>query len=285
MITTLLQKTAVDFFEISNMYASTTSIPEIWRWLLVPISGAQEHHIAAQFAWHGRLMVLAWGLLSPIMIVIARYYKVTPRQDWPNHLDNPFWFLMHRRAGYWIAGIATCGLVAAMWNNEELRRLNSVHSVCGWLLFALGWLQVISSRARGTHGGPVNPFTRKARPPAEWPGDHFSMTRRRIVFEHTHKALGWVLQFASLIAIITGLYKADAPRWMWISIVAWWVLVAIACGILQAQGRCIDTYQAIWGLDPALPGNRRRPIGWGIRRYTSETIGSAPWPRKGQANS
>jgi hypothetical protein len=35
---------------------------------------------------------------------------------------------------------------------------------------------------------------------------------------------------------------------------------------LQRAGRCIDTYQAIWGLDPDLPGNRRRPIGFGIVR-------------------
>jgi hypothetical protein len=34
----------------------------------------------------------------------------------------------------------------------------------------------------------------------------------------------------------------------------------------QRAGRCIDTYQAIWGPDPAHPGNRRPPVGWGVRR-------------------
>jgi hypothetical protein len=262
------------------MSAVTTCFSEIWQWLLVPLSGAREHHIATQIAWHGRLMVLAWGLLSPVMIVLARYFKVTLRQDWPKYLDNPFWFLTHRRAGYWIAIVATCGLVGAVWHNQSLRPLGSAHGAFGWSLIVLGWLQVIGSRARGTHGGPINPFTRKPRPPEEWPGDHFSMTRRRVFFEHSHKALGWLLQLAALIAILTGLYKADAPRWMGVAMTAWWLAVAIVSAVLQVQGRCIDTYQAIWGLDPQLPGYRRQPIGWGITRYTSATLGAAPWPRK-----
>jgi hypothetical protein len=47
---------------------------------------------------------------------------------------------------------------------------------------------------------------------------------------------------------------------------AWWLMMAGAFVSLQRAGRCIDTYQAMWGLDPDLPGNRRRPIGFGIVR-------------------
>jgi hypothetical protein len=36
------------------------------------------------------LMVLAMGLLTPPLIIVARFFKVTPQQDWPRHLDNPF---------------------------------------------------------------------------------------------------------------------------------------------------------------------------------------------------
>ncbi len=46
--------------------------------------------------------------------------------------------------------------------------------------------------------------------------------------------------------------------------------------VLQRAGRCIDTYQAIWGLDPSLPGNRRRPIGLGIVRLRAQLAGAPP---------
>jgi hypothetical protein len=46
----------------------------------------------------------------------------------------------------------------------------------------------------------------------------------------------------------------------------WWALLGAAFARWQRAGRCIDTYQAIWGPDPAHPGNRRPPVGWGVRR-------------------
>src|SRR6516225_9070995 len=60
------------------------------HWLATPISGASDHLIAMPLAWHGRLMVLATGLLTPPLIIVARFFKVTPQQDWPRQLDNPF---------------------------------------------------------------------------------------------------------------------------------------------------------------------------------------------------
>jgi hypothetical protein len=263
-----------------TVHADIPSVAAIWQWLLLPMSGAHFHHVAPQVAWHGRIMVLALGLLLPIMIVIARYYKVVPGQDWPRYLDNPFWFLTHRRAGYWVTILATCGVITVAWKNHDLHPLSSLHGVIGWSVLLLSWFQVMGSRARGTHGGPMNPFTRQPRPPEEWPGDHFSMTRTRIVFEYTHKTLGWLLFLAAIIAIISGLYKADAPRWMWIAMLLWWTSAAIVVVVLQTQGRCIDSYQAIWGINPSLTGNRRKPIGWGVRRYTDSTLGTAPWPRR-----
>jgi hypothetical protein len=262
------------------MHVDIKSLTAVFNWLLLPISGARIHQVAPQIAWHGRIMVLALGLLLPIMVVIARYYKVVPGQDWPRYLDNPFWFLTHRRAGYWVTALATCAAIIVIWRNHDLHPLGSVHGVIGWSVLLLSWFQVLGSRARGTHGGPMNPFTRQLKPPGEWPGDHFSMTRTRIFFEYTHKTLGWVMCLATVIAITSGLYRADAPHWMWLLMLLWWLSAVIAAAVLQSQGRCIDSYQAIWGLDPSLPGNRRKPIGWGIRRFTASTLGTAPWPRQ-----
>ena len=44
-------------------------IAELLHWLATPISGASDHAIAMPLAWHGRLMVLALGLLTPPLII------------------------------------------------------------------------------------------------------------------------------------------------------------------------------------------------------------------------
>jgi hypothetical protein len=245
---------------------------DIWTWFVAPVSGAANHYIAPTVAWHGRLMVLAWAVFLPPAIVVPRFFKVTPGQDWPREVGNPFWFVTHRQLGYWIAIISTVGVALMLWAKDGWGPLGSTHASIGWVLFFLCWLQMFNALLRGTHGGPINPFTREPVPPSQWHGDHFSMTRRRVIFEIIHKALGYVLVLVAAIAIISGLRQADAARWMWIAIAAWtgvWIALFIK---FQRDGRCLDTYQAIWGLDETLAGNRRNPVGWGINRVdpTSE---------------
>jgi len=150
----------------------------------------------------------------------------------------------------------------------------NLHTLVGWLIVILVLMQLVSAWLRGTHGGPIDPFTRKPRPPQQWPGDHYSMTRRRIVFEYVHKIAGYALLALTVVALLTGLVAADAPRWMPITLGAWWTSMLVVFIALQRAGRCIDTYQAIWGLDPALPGNRRPPIGFGILRVPQEGAGA-----------
>ena len=48
------------------------------EWLLAPIDQARAHEIGLGVAWHGRSMVLAWGVLAPLAVLIARFYKVLP---------------------------------------------------------------------------------------------------------------------------------------------------------------------------------------------------------------
>ena len=242
------------------------AIDHIARWLLTPISGSYEHIIATSTAWHGRLMVLGMGVLTPPTIIVARFFKVTPQQDWPRQLDNPFWFVTHRRWGHAIGLIVATGLAFALAKQAWQPPWHSLHGGLGWAVIGLVLIQVVGSWLRGTHGGPIDPFTRRRRPPNDWPGDHFSMTQRRIVFEYAHKWGGYILLALTLMAIPTGLLAADAPRWMPITMGIWWLFFLSVFIWLQRAGRCIDTYQAIWGLDPKLPGNRRRPIGFGIVR-------------------
>jgi hypothetical protein len=246
----------------------------VLTWLLTPISGASEHDITASIAWHGRLMVLGMGLLMPPAIIVARFFKVTPGQDWPRQLDNPLWFVSHRRWGHVIGVIVAVGLAFVLAADGLKPPWRNLHVAGGWVVLALVLIRVVGSWLRGTHGGPVDPFTRQPRPPEQWPGDHFSMTGRRIVFEYTHKTAGYMLVVLSLVAISTGLMAADAPRWMPIAMGIWWLAMLAVFIWLQSAGRCLDTYQAIWGPGPVLPGNRRRPIGFGIVRRRSAGVRS-----------
>jgi hypothetical protein len=242
-------------------------VEELIDWLKVPIGGNIEHAIDPLIAWHGRLMVVAWLVLVPISVLVARFYKVTPHQDWPRVLDNPFWFIWHKRLGYLALGLVILALAASMYDRKGIWPSISLHAFAGWAVVLLGISQIGNALLRGTHGGPIDPFTRKLKPPEEWDGDHYCMTQRRIVFEYFHKIMGYVAMLVSVSVILSGLYITDAPRWMWLCVILTLVAYAVAFALLQRSGLCVDTYQAIWGLDRSLPGNlRKRPIGLGVRR-------------------
>ena len=226
-------------------------------WLLSPLSGAAQHPIAAWAMWHARCMVLGWGVLLPLGVLAARFYKVTPRQPWPQVLDNPAWWRAHR--GLQWAGIAVMTLGAALaWQQAAgSTPLARLHGWAGWMLVVAGWLQIAGGLARGSKGGPSAATLR---------GDHYDMSPQRIAFERLHKALGWAALLAAVGVIALGLLLADAPRWMALLLGAWWLALAGGFTHLQRRGRCIDTYQAIWGPDPRHPGNHLAPIGWGVHR-------------------
>jgi hypothetical protein len=226
-------------------------------WLLTPMSGATVHQLPAWAAWHARVMVLAWGFLLPLGALAARYFKVTPHQDWPRVLDNKAWWHAHR--GLQWAGVAAMGVGAwlAWGRGAGTGWLAAAHAWGGWSLLALCGLQLAGGLARGSKGGPTDVRMR---------GDHYDMTPWRLRFERLHKALGWLAVAAAVAVIVLGLAAADAPRWMLAALSAWWVGLVLAATVWQRRGRCVDTYQAIWGPDPAHPGNRARPLGWGVRR-------------------
>jgi len=266
------------------------------EWLLSPISGATDHDPSSGTYLHGRLMVLAWGFLVPVGILLSRFYKVTPGQDWPRVLNNPFWFNSHRAFAYG-AGVLMLAAVVVIVLEDPRPPWRSFHAGIGWCVVIAGWLQLLSSHLRGAMGGPTQPGTpvplrnwqwsqvpRAADgsgPRIDWPGDHYNMLRTRVVFEVLHKVCGYGLLAVSALTLVTGLLAADALNWMWVALLLWWLVCAAVFIVLQHQGQAIDCYQAIWGIDEALPGNRMKPIGWwGIRRYSSANVAAAPYPRR-----
>ncbi|MEM7744656.1 MAG: cytochrome b561 domain-containing protein [Pseudomonadota bacterium] len=200
-------------------------------------------------------MVLAWGALFPVGILIARFWKITPRQDWPRELDNQLWWRAHLRLQY-TGGIAMlAGLVMIMLSETG----DSTHTYVGWFVIGFAGLQFLAGWFRGTKGGPTDTNLR---------GDHFDMTFRRLAFEHFHKIAGYALLSLAAWGVASGMWQTNAPVWMWMSLVLWWSILITTFVILQRRGMAVDTYQAIWGPDPSLPGNQRPPIGWGVKRQS-----------------
>lgn len=226
-------------------------------WLASPISGAGTHAIAPWAAWHARCMVLGWGVLLPLGALLARFFKVLPQQNWPQVLDNRLWWTGHRVLQWAGVLVVSVGAWLAWGQGSGAGPAARLHAWAGWALLALAWLQVASSWVRGSKGGPGEASLR---------GDHYDMTPHRQAFERWHKGMGWLALLASVAVVLLGLVLADAPRWMPLSLGAWWLVLASAFMRLQRSGCCIDTYQAIWGPDPRHPGNARTPTGWRVRR-------------------
>ena len=226
-------------------------------WLNAPLAGAGEHHIAPWAMWHARSMVLAWGFLLPVGALAARFFKVLPDQNWPAVVDHTGWWHMHRVFQWAGFGMMLIGLYLVYGQANGQGWLAQLHGWAGWFVVTLGALQVLSGLTRGSKGGPTAPQIR---------GDHYDMTPWRLLFERVHKYLGWLALLGSIGVIGAGLVLVNAPRWMPLLLLAWWLALTFAFVRLQRAGRCIDTYQAIWGPDPAHPGNQRKPIGWGVRR-------------------
>jgi Eukaryotic cytochrome b561 len=229
-------------------------------WLLLPLSGNTNHELSFWVSWHGRIMVLCWGVLLPLGVLAARFFKVMPSQNWPATLDNKIWWKAHLHGQAAAIVLALVG-VALIWNTAGGATLMAQwHGYMGWAVTALGVLQAVAGFLRGSKGGPLESNIR---------GDHYDMTPRRNAFERTHKSVGYAALLLALSTVFMGMLVADAPRWMLLTISLWWLALIAGFVWLQKQGRCIDTYQAIWGPNAAHPGNRIAPIGWGVKRYTA----------------
>lgn len=236
-------------------------------WLLLPIDPSRGHLVDWSVAWHGRLMVLAWGVITPLTILIARFLKVMPGQDWPRELDNQVWWRCHW-IGQTLAVLMTVAGLALVLTELQL---TGWHRVLGYTVISLALVQVLLGIARGSKGGPTAPAA-----DGSWHGDHYNMTQWRLMFESVHKSMGYLLLAIAVSTVLTGLWHANAPRWMWIVLPAWWfVLLAIAVH-WQRSGWALDTYQAIWGPDQDHPGNRMASRGWGVRRVLQVAGHQAP---------
>lgn len=230
-------------------------------WLAASIDPTRPHEIATLVSWHARLMMLAWGGLLPVGVLVARYFKIWPGQDWPRKLDDQRWWHSHLALQWSGSALAVLGLGLVIWAAGEAKGATDLHRGFGWAAMGLLALQVLGGLMRGVKGGPTQPA-----PDGSWRGDHYDMSRRRVLFEYIHKFSGYAALACAVLAILLGLWQVNAARGLWILIGLWWLALLVSAFYLQRRGRNIDTYQAIWGPDMSHPGNRMKPIGFGIRR-------------------
>ena len=229
----------------------------MWDWLSTPIDATRPHDVGLALSWHGRFMVLGWGVLAPVAVLIARFLKVLPGQDWPRELDSQMWWRTHWMSQILVAvlTVTAIGLVLPLASQSR-----TLHGWLGYGVLLLLILQVGFGALRGSKGGPTAPAA-----DGSTHGDHFDMTRHRRAFEVVHKSVGYMALILGAITILLGLWTANAPKWMWFVLIPWWLVLVLCFVILQKRGHAIDTYQAIWGDDPTLPGNRLKPS-WGMNR-------------------
>ncbi len=232
----------------------------IFDWLLSPIDPSRVHAVDALLSWHARLMVLAWGVIAPLAVLVARYFKIMPRQNWPHQLDSPHWWRFHWACQTVVIVLSALGLGLVLAGQDSAHSA-PVHRILGYLILTFAAMQALSGVMRGTKGGP----TARA-PDGSLSGDHYDMTRRRLIFEAMHKGLGYGLLASGAECILLGLWAANAQMWMWLFIPGWWAMLIAFAGWLQFRRGAYDTYQAIWGPDERHPGNRMKKQGWGTVR-------------------
>ena len=226
------------------------------EWLLASMDSSRIHSISDAVSWHGRLMVLTWGVVVPFSIVCARFFKITPRQNWPQKLDNPTWWAIHW-IGQSLAMALTLIAIFLVFSGFQTH----THARLGYAVVCCVITQIILGVFRGSKGGPT---ARHAN--GSLNGDHYDMTRWRRLFEHLHKTLGYTTLLLSAPTVLYGLWMVNAPRFLFLAFNALWLGWVIAFIYLQRCGWAVDTYQAIWGPDTSHPGNQRKKPGWGMNR-------------------
>lgn len=236
----------------------------MWEWLLASVDTSRIHDISLAMSWHGRIMVLGWAILSPLAILVARYAKILPGQNWPEELDNQTWWHVHwiTQMFVLILGVLAIALIKSEGGNSGQA---AFHHMFGYVILFFGVMQGASGLLRGSKGGPEYQIKRGHRR-----GDHYDMTLWRRGFEHLHKSIGYVLMALIIYEVVSGMWIANAPNGMFVGIFLWWIGLIATFIILQKKGRAIDTYQAIWGPDPEHPGNQIPLRGWGTRRPSKD---------------
>ncbi|KAJ3330321.1 hypothetical protein HDU76_005961 [Blyttiomyces sp. JEL0837] len=187
-------------------------------------SGVKEKMVRA----HGVLMIIAWLILCPGGIVVARYFKET--ELWPE--SGVTWLRLH--VGFMFGGCCLIGLIGFLLvvgacvgtaRNQFNVSSRGIHVVLGLLIFILiiiqGLLRFVAER-------------------------FYSYCRKKtdMSWEMVHRTLGYSIFLAALINIPFGvsLYSTlytPVSLSMWIAYAIWLTIIAMIFGFFEGRlGPC-----------------------------------------------
>ncbi|MDO4904687.1 MAG: hypothetical protein Q4A16_03920 [Lautropia sp.] len=254
-----------------------TLLAQIMGWLQQPIRTGYTDPLNEVDCWHGMLMGAGGGVMIPVAVLAARYWKIVPGQDWPRVLNHMAWQRIHAVCGYGAILFLLVGAYLAFQGMSLHVHLRHTHSWAGWSVVLLLVPFIINIVLRGSIGGPGHRKPGQLVHLHDVPGDHYDMTFKRRFFERVHRWLGFGLVVALCFTILTGFWHINVPRWLLLCTGLWWVLLLVMAWRWERQGRAVDGYQARWGPSMAHPGNRIPLLSWGLRRYTEAEYRRLPW--------
>lgn len=146
---------------------------------------------------HALFMFLGWGVFLQAGAFIARYFR---------HVENAWWFKMHRIFQVTGLVLAFLGLVCAAVS-VPFGHLNFAHGGLGFVIMVIGLLQPLNAHFR-PHAPKANEIK----------------TRGRFIWELFHKNLGRLALFLALINISLGFFLALVPSAV---LAVWFVLLGL----------------------------------------------------------
>jgi uncharacterized Zn-binding protein involved in type VI secretion len=153
---------------------------------------------------HGILMFVAWGVLAPVAMMIARFAK-----QWPWFGDNGRWFKHFHRPMMILAVLITWASFIIALIMVEGNHFMVTHTYFGLVVVICATYQPINAAMRGTHE------------------DHAQMTRKRVIFETVHKATGRTAILIGLVAIPTGIKALGGSDAFFTFYIVWASLLAV----------------------------------------------------------
>ncbi|KAJ1286617.1 hypothetical protein BS78_03G366000 [Paspalum vaginatum] len=147
--------------------------------------------------WHGAMAGLGWGVLMPLGVALARYFR---RHD-------PFWFYAHVAVQGIGFVLGTVGVAAGFRLNDDVPGADT-HQALGVTILVCGCLQVLAFLARPDKSSKVRRY---------WNWYHHNVGRAAVIFAIANVFIG--LSIAHEAAALSAFYGIFLAVWVIASLV------------------------------------------------------------------